>query len=88
MAAQVGMKWIKPYHVKISKTPSNQKHYHKHYQILRISQVECRQRVQNRMNFNSLPCVVVVVCWGGFGCTIVALCSSNDVVLKYDSNEI
>ena len=39
------------------------------YPEIQKQQVECRQTLQNRMNFNSLPCVVVV-CWGGFSCTI------------------
>ena len=43
------------------------------YPEIQKQQVECRQTLQNRMNFNSLPCVVVV-CWGGFSCTIFFNC--------------
>ena len=40
------------------------------YPEIQKQQVECRQTLQNRMN---LPCVVVV-CWGGFSCTIFFNC--------------
>ena len=43
------------------------------YPEIQKQQVECRQTLQNRMNFNSLPCVVVVCC-GGFSCTIFFNC--------------